>query len=139
MSTAFDEIRAALMNQLEVYRAANSAIVAWPNVKYEPVKGTSYLEPSFFPGEAEQGVLGTNGVNKQIGIFQILIWEPIGIGIGAMTIKADAIVTQFKRGTDLTKNSTIVTLASAWAGGAIQNGDWIYIPVTVNWYSYTAN
>lgn len=139
MSVAFDEIRAALMNELEVYRAANNLVVVWPNEKYAPVKGTSYLEPQVFPGEAVQGVLGSSGVNKQTGLFQVLVWEPVGKGLGAVTRKADAIITQFKRGTDLTKNSTTVTVQAAWASGMIQMGDWVHIPVSITWFSYTSN
>ncbi len=139
MSVAFDEIRAALMNELEVYRAANDAEVAWPNTKFKPVKGASYLESQIFYGEPTQGVLGSNGVNKQVGVFQVLVWEPVGQGLGAVTRKADEIVTQFKRGTDLTKNSTRVTIKAAWAGGMIQMGDWVHIPVSITWFSYTSN
>lgn len=136
MSVAFEEIRSALMKNLEMYQNTD---VAWPNMEYVPVKGTGYLEPSFFPGEATQGSLGTNGVNKQVGAFQVLVWMPVGTGLGVVTVKADEIVTAFKRGTELDKNSTKVIIKSASAGGMIQHGDWVHIPVTVLWYSYTAN
>ncbi len=136
MSTAFDDIREAFETALAAYQDTN---VAWPNTTYKRVNGTPFLEPTFVPGESVQAGLGTNGKNRQTGVYQVTVWDQAGIGSGALIQKADEIITVFKRGTDLINGSVTVRISSSWMGGIEQDGDWAFLNITVLWYADTTN
>ena len=136
MSTAFKDINKAFEVALEAYQPTN---IAWPNTNYAKVKGTPFLEPVFVPGEAVQATLGTNGKNRQTGVYQITAWDEAGVGMGSLIQKADELITVFKRGIELTNGGVTVRIKSSWIGGIEQEGDWAFLNVTILWYADTTN
>lgn len=130
----------AIQKALEIHLSGfQSQNVAWENIEFNPVDGTSYLRPVFMPSEPSQASLGTSGLNRKIGIFQVSVVHPLMDGSGPAAAKADAIVNHFKRGTTLTQDGLNIRIAKAWRGPGLTQGKWYTIPVSVSWYAYATN
>lgn len=120
--------------------AANfSSQVAYPNAEFTPMQGVLWYRPTFLPAESEQAELGTNGRNRLQGLYQVDVFAPAGEGQKAAETAADAVVTAFKRGTNLPSGSLTVRLERAWREAAIEEADWYHVPVMVAWYAIAAN
>lgn len=114
--TLYSDIRAALANQLK--DTTGIIAIAWENTKYTPVTGTPYLVPTLMMAEPSQATLGTDGLNQEMGIYQITIMNyPVDKGVGAQLGMAGKLKTRFKRGTILTYNDVQVRIRKAYLSG----------------------
>ena len=139
MSTAFQDISAALSANLNTYAAANSIPVAWENVKYLPVTGAKYLRETLIPSSTEQVELGAAGIDETLGIYQVDAFTPAhsDLGKSEAQILADGVANQFKRGALLTYNGVNVRIRKVSPGGGAIDGAWYMIPITIEFKSYT--
>jgi len=137
--SSYKEITRALSTQLSTLSGGWD--IAWPNLEYEPVVGTSYLRLSFLPALTEQADLGTAGMNNNLGIAQIDIFDETENheGWGVIYEKADQIAEHFRRGTKLVNGGITVTIESVDIGPMFNEGGWLQMPVSVNYRSYTPN
>lgn len=136
MSENYKKAHAALDSHLDAYQSTD---VAWENADYKPIVGTPYLKPRFLPAEPEQAALGSTGSNRLGGIYQVSVIHPIGGGSAAAKAQADAIVSQFKRGTQLTRDDLTIRVDRAWQGPAMDSEAWYTIPVSIRWFVYAPN
>lgn len=113
--------------------------VAWENVPYTPITGTTYLIPALLPGEPQQAEIGLNGANQHVGIYQVSVCAPVGGGVGASGALRDSIVDWFKRGTTMIANGVTVTVTKAYPGPALTDGGWIQTPITIRYRVFAAN
>lgn len=132
MSTNFNDIQAALDNRLNTLSGGYD--VAWPNVKYEPAGNATFLSPNFIPEETLQVGLGATGKDETNGIYQVDVVYPAGQGRSTIP---DSIADHFKRGTVMTYNSVSVRVRSVSIGQAITEGAYHFVPVSVNFQTYT--
>lgn len=130
---AYDDARAALDAQLESYQATE---VAWENTIYKPKEGVGYLRPFMLTAEPRQATVGTNGVDRVAGIYQIDVSEPKDAGKGAVMRKVDEVIAQFARGLNLTSGAVTLTIMRSWPGPAFTRDGFYIVPVSVSWYSY---
>ena len=139
MSTAFQDISAALSANLNIYATANSVPVAWENVKYLPVTGAKYLRETLIPASTEQVELGAAGIDETLGIYQVDVFTPANSDLGKSEaqILADGVANQFKRGALLTYNGVNVRIRKVSPGGGAIDGAWYMIPITIEFKSYT--
>ncbi len=133
--SVFLDISAALDGQLNTMPSLPP--VAWENKTYEPILGTLYLRATNIQGDTTQGSLGTNGEDLTIGVYQVDVFAPAGEGKNEALVMADNIANHFKRGTDLTYNSRVVTVTSAQRGPTNQADGWFQIPVEIIYRAYT--
>lgn len=134
--TIFFDIQAALDSRLNDLQDLPD--VAWENINYEPVPGTTFIRPTNLQGFTEQLTLGDNGQDQTDGIYQIDIFTDANTGKAAGLRLVDIIADQFKRGTDLTYNSTTVRVQNVSRGTALNSDGWYQVPVLINYYAITA-
>lgn len=132
---AFIDIRAALETKL--YDLSPRPSIAWEGVPFAPTPGTAFIRPFLLPGPTVQHEIGTAGLYRHSGIFQVSCFTPSGLGLGAAQTQADAIQALFSRG-KLTKNSTTVYINSISIGPSIEEADWVQLPVSVNYYAFSS-
>lgn len=129
----YDKARAALDAQLEAYQSVD---VAWENTKYTPVEGVGYLRPFLLPAEPRAATIGTQGVDRVSGLYQVDVAMPKDEGTGALMRKVDEIISQFARGSSLTSNGVTLTIERSWPAPAIARDTFYVVPVSVSWFSY---
>jgi len=132
MATTFNDIQAALDNRLNTF--AGGYDIAWPNINYEPAGNATFLTPNFIPEETQQVGLGTNGKDETNGIYQIDVVYPAGQGRSSVP---DSVADHFKRGTVMSYNDVSVRVRSVSIAQAITDGAYHFVPISVNFYSYT--
>lgn len=132
MATYFNDIQAALDNRLSSLSGGYD--IAWQNIKYEPTGNATFLAPTFIPDEMLQVSLGSNGKDEMNGLYQVDVVYPAGQGRSSVP---DAIADHFKRGTVLSYNGTNVRVRSVSIAQAITEGAYHFVPITVNFQTYT--
>jgi|TARA_R110000822_G_scaffold50546_1_gene131899 hypothetical protein len=132
MSTYFNDIEGALMTRLSTL--ANSPAVAYPNINFEPTLGTAYLRANMIPVDTVQVSLGTSGKDETSGILQIDVVQPAGEGRSTLP---DNIADHFKRGTVMTYNGVNIRVRSVSISSPIRDEAWYFIPVSINFQTYT--
>ena len=134
MTTIFADISSALDTRLS--SLAGYSPIAWENTPFTPVKNTLYLRPTILPASTIQAALGTNGIDEYVGIYQIDIFAPSGLGRGEAETKADAIADHFKRGTDLSKNGKTIRLGNVSRNTGIKDEDRFVISISINYMAH---
>lgn len=134
MSTAFNDLRAALETRL-------SGLVAYA-IQYEgetktPTVGTAYLRAHTLPAGTEGAGIGTSAPEEHKGIFQVSVFAPIGVGMGAALTIADAVATQFPRGLRLTSGTVGLICGSPSIGPALTEDAWLHLPVSIPYTAYS--
>jgi hypothetical protein len=57
--------------------------------------------------------------------------------MGAAQTQADAIAALFAKA-KLTTNTTTVNISSVSIGPSIENADWVHLPVSINYFAFSA-
>lgn len=129
----YDDIRATLDSHLAALQTDN---VAWENSEYVPTEGVGYLRPFLLPMQPAQATVGTNGVDRIAGIYQVDVCEPKDQGSGGVLRKVDSIIAQFARGSDISSNGVTLTVQRSWPGPALSRDAFYVVPVSIYWYTY---
>lgn len=129
----YNDARAALDERLSAYQATD---VAYENTKFKPVEGVGYLRSFLLPAEPAQATIGSTGVDRVNGIYQIDVAMPKDEGTGALLRKVDEVIAQFARGLSVTSNAVTLTIERSWPGPAIARDSFYVIPISVSWYTY---
>ncbi|MEI6207297.1 MAG: phage tail terminator-like protein [Desulfuromonadales bacterium] len=137
MSAPYSAIRSAFATKLQAF--AGLPNVAWENVPFTPATGAPYLQPVLLPGEPTQAEIGVNGLNRHTGIYQISVFAPTGTGISALNTLVGNLCDHFKRGTTLYYAPVLVNIKKAYPGPAMQETDWVHVPITVQYTALAAN
>lgn len=105
------------------------------NVPYTPKSGTPYQRVDLLSAEPENPTMG-DGFHREIGIFQIMLRYPVGIGAGDAKERAELIRAAFKRGQSLANGGITVQIdrTPAVSAGIIQ-GDRYCVPVRVRYFA----
>ena len=132
MATFFNDIQAALDNPLN--GRSGSYSIAWPNIPFEPQAGSTFLTPNFLPDETLQSGLGAAGQDETNGIYQIDVVYPAGSGRSSIP---DTVADQFKRGLVLSYNQVSIRVRSVSIAQAVTDGAFHFVPVSVNFQTFT--
>lgn len=125
----FVETQSALDTRLSTL--ANSPPVAWENLSYEPVEGTTYLRPSNLPaGHVAVGMANSDSV-RGAGIYQIDVFTPKNEGPGNALTIASNIAAHFSRGLKLTSGDTQLTVGVPTHDAAEPGGAWFRVAVLI--------
>lgn len=125
------DIRSALV---EMYDEAG---VFMP-VIYEnqtPSNPEKYVSFNFLPSDKSPITLGSNGLERRIGLLNLLIYVPINSGIGESLIEAQRIVDNFSPGKAKSSNSTTVKITKSQSEAGFASGDKYVTPITISWQS----
>ncbi len=139
MGSPTRSIETAFQFHLAEFAEQAGVAVALPNSTYKRTTGFPYIKASFLPGEPSQATLGPDGSNRHVGIFQATLFWQEGKGMSAPGEMADEIVDHFARGTVLTQGDEVISITRAYAGPAMIEPGWLYIPITVQYYCYASN
>lgn len=129
----FSNVQRALDTQLATLSA--SPPVAWSNVKYTPVVGTSYLRPTILPANSELTTLTDHKRNP--GVYQVDIFTEVEKGEGAGLTLADSIKSLFEGNRRLTAGSDIVFIKQISLGRGERQNAWNHIFVEIHYECYS--
>lgn len=138
----YDKIQAGL--DVTLNSASLGVPIAWENVKYSPVTGTSFVRTRFMPIDRRQVSLGLDPVTskpyqqKYQGIYQVIVNTPEDSGINPTNTIVKKIIDAFEAATDLSPQSGVyVRIFQTEKMRAYQESPWYKTPVNIHWYSYT--
>lgn len=137
------DLRAALIARLLAIApgaAVPSASVAWENKKYIPIPGTRYYRATFLPGIPRPSAIGQDAQNRQVGIFQIDIFDPPDKGDALAATEAERIAACYKRGTALSYNGQALECIKAYrTAGNGNDPAWYMVSVVVEFFADVSN
>lgn len=108
---------------------------AYENVAYTPVNGTPYQRPVLLPAQPDNATLG-DAYHRLVGLFQVGLYYPLGNGPNAAQARAEAIRTQFKRGTSMTESSqTVLVIRTPTISPAQVIDDRYFVAVSIYYQS----
>lgn len=101
-------LRLALQNHLEALGAFSTA---YEGVAFTPVNNVAYQRINLLRAQPDNTALGS-AYHRELGIFQVTLFYPMGSGTNAIEARAESIKTHFKRGTGLTNNGRVVSITN---------------------------
>lgn len=108
-------------------------LTANQNASYQAVSGVPYQLihiVTFKPDEPTQG----GGYYREHGVFQVTLVYPVGVGVGAITARAELIRSYFKKGITLTDSGIKVIIPDTPEFGYLQgSSDDISLPVKIGY------
>ena len=127
-------IRKALEQRLAIMTP--ELATAWENAPFLPVTGAPYQKAFLLPGQPDNSEQGSKNY-FEVGVFQVTLCYPLGTGPNAAQARAEAIRTQFRRGTTMTADgiSVHVIRTPAIATG-YTDGDRYMVPVSITWQAH---
>jgi hypothetical protein len=132
----YSAIRSAFTAKLQAYPQLPA--VAWENIPFTPT-AVPYLKPALVPAEPFQAEIGTNGINRHTGFYQISIFVPSGSGVAAINALVSGLCDHLKRGTSLSYGGITVSILKAYSGPTIQETDWQHVPITIQFRCDSSN
>lgn len=137
MTTASQNIRGCL--QLQAALASGfPAAIAYEGEIFAPTIGVPWARMTLLPQSGRPFDVRAADT-AHLGLFQVDVMVPDGLGTGAAELAADAVRAVFRGGTVLAIGGDRVLIDYAERAQAIQQPDWICCPVTVRWRCYSAS
>lgn len=131
----YDEIRAAFETKLA--NIPGIPDIAWENTQFSPTTGQPYIHPRLLPTVREPAVRGTNPQIYYQGLYRVECYVPSGQGPSAADTLANTIIDEFEATTDLTFNSTVVSIRYAEREQGMPDNAHFVVPVNISWYIYS--
>lgn len=137
-ATTFTLQNSATKAPLAVTIAGNSgsvlaSLTAFQNASYQAVQGVPYQlihMTTFKPDEPTQG----GGYYREHGVFQVTLVYPVGVGVGAVSARAELIRSYFKKGTTLENAGVKTIIVDTPEFGYLQgSSDDIELPVKIGY------
>ena len=107
---------------------------AWEGVIYYPTIGKPYVSTKIAARQRQVMGIGPNVPQIWYGTYQLVVCHPAMEGVAAAYATADSLLALFPRGLSLTAGASAVIVESASVGPTYTMGDWINVPVTVQWF-----
>lgn len=105
---------------------------AYPNVTYDPVVGTSYIDITFFHGATQQASIGEDYRIRGLGVVQFSVNTQAGNGEALSREIIDELHEFFKVGTVCRYEGQNVRVEKFYLGTKSGSGDWFYVPVNIS-------
>ena len=139
MASIQNDIRAALESHL----AATSGLpdIAYENVAFEPVTGTSFLTVQYLPTVTRPAVRGLNPQLRYQGVFSVTVFAPEGQGPATADDYANKVIDAFAATTDISftngdAETIIVSIDYAERQQGMIDSPWYFVPINIGWYIY---
>lgn len=132
-------IMEALFARLASLTLSPTMPIAWPGTDLRPPSG-GYLRASHLPNTTAQITLGTSGLNRHVGLFQIDVMWPESEGLTEPLERAGAVIAHFARGTTMTRGGVTVRVTSPPSLAPAQHDPpFMMVPVSIPYFADTAN
>lgn len=128
-------VHAALRTQLNALNP--SYPIQWEGTKLDANVRT-FLQPQFMPAESVTNTIGSSTFQRLEGVFQVMIYTPAGGGSAAAETIADALLALFPRNATLASGGVTVYIQKSWRDGAMTDGVWYRIPVSIRYWANLA-
>jgi hypothetical protein len=117
--------------------------VAWENVAFDPPAGAPWVEEQLVPAPSRL-LSVSRGTVETTALYNLLIYTPEDVGVGAANGYADALIVLFAPLTDITLSTGHVarvrTDTGPYRGQMIRRKPgWVTVPVTFPLFVYTSN
>lgn len=93
--TIESNIEVALFTRVTSLAVTGSPSVAWPNIPFTPVPGTTYIRVDHFPNRNTRQVMKGSGPHLRQGILQLTVVAPLNGGSSVATNLAGEIAAHF--------------------------------------------
>lgn len=139
MADITDDIRAALETKL--VSVSGLPEIAFDNIPFDPVTGTSFIRSRFMPVNRRPAVRGLNPQQLYTGTYMVTVFSPEGKGSGAANALAKLITEAFEATTSISyTNPSDETITVSIDYSEIKQGlldtPWYSVPVVIGWYIY---
>lgn len=135
VATLYQNIRGALQTRLA--SVTGIPTIAYEDRRYTPVPGTPFIEAILIPISGRPQTMGDDPLLLHEGTFQIACVYPAGKGTGKAEAMADTIKGFFKVKDVLTLNGDSVRIRYSERVRALEEADWLRVPVSIGWYLYS--
>ena len=135
---SYTALHGALHAHLHTFATSQDPLleVAWPQRKYRPNAGGTYLRPHVLLSTPRAAGCGEAAADYVRGIYQVDIMTPSGSDWGPGEAIVDALREHFSRGLKLMGDGAEVTVESVARGPELENGKRCKIPVNMTFYAY---
>lgn len=127
---------------LDAYLQTNVTNIdlTFANMPYTASVERPYIHVVHRPGVKVQASLGTDGLNRIVGVMFLYVSYPVGQYVGTYDAKATAgrLIALYERGTYITSSGITVITERAQRTGAIETASRYTPVVEVSWYAYVA-
>ena len=139
MASIHKDIRAALESHLN--NTANLPAIAFENVAFTPVVGTSFLKSQYVPTSAKPAVRGLNPQLRYQGIYAVTVFSPEGEGPNVAEGYINTIINSFAATTDITftngdGDTFKVSIDYSERQQGMIDSPWYFTPINIGWYIY---
>ena len=128
------KISAALSTRLNTLTDAPP--IAFENVPFTPVDGTTWLRESYLPANSATVGLEPGGSTDFTGVYQVSIYTPLDDYKLESHQLIDSITAHFARGTMLVFEGQAVVVEQVNVSQGLASGSWWLMPVSVNWRAF---
>ena len=128
------KISAALSSRLNTLTDAPP--IAFENVPFTPVDGTTWLRESYLPANSATVGLEPGGSTDFTGVYQVSIYTPLDDYKLESHQLIDSITAHFARGTMLVFEGQSVVVEQVNVAQGLASGGWWLMPVSVNWRAF---
>jgi len=129
-------IRKALEQRLAAL--APAIATAYENAPFVPAVGTPYQRVSMLPATPDNSTQGAT-LYLEIGIFQVTLMWPMGVGPSVMEDRAQLLRAHFKRGTSMVESGiTVIVTKTPSVAPAFVDGDRFTVPVSIAFQAQVA-
>jgi hypothetical protein len=135
--TTLNDIRVALESHLAALSTSMPEI-AWPNVRFTPVTGTTYLRVEFIPVLRRPVVAGPDPEQRFSGLFYVTIYTPEEKGAAEGMGLADSLLSHFNGSGAIVTTNAVVRLEYSEAKMPLHDPPFYAIPIEIGWYAYTS-
>ena len=128
-------VRAALETVLETWATAQSMLVAWENVTFDP--GTQYVRSNLLPAQTQSfDLLGLH--RRYQGVYQVTLVMPQGVGMGATEALVASLEVSFPQHTYFVSGGLRVLISRPMSAAGSFTGDGeVSVPVSCTYQADT--
>lgn len=134
-ATLYQNVRGALQAQAAT-AAGFPSQVAYENVMFTSTVGTPYARMTLMP-QLGRPFSVSSDVKRHDGLFQVDIFYPANAGTALAEAAADAVRDALSAAKRLAAGSDILAIDYVERAAALQQPDWIQIPVTAKWHCFS--
>ena len=139
MASIHKDIRAALESHLN--NTANLPAIAYENVAFTPVVGTSFIKSQYVPTSTKPAVRGLNPQLRYQGIYSVTVFAPEGAGPNEAEGYINTIIESFAATTDITftngdGDTFKVSIDYSERQQGMIDSPWYFTPINIGWFIY---
>lgn len=130
----FTDIQAAFDQRLE--STVGLPNVAWENIAFTPVAGTSFVRPTLITGASTTATLA--GLQSNVGVYSVDVFVESEKGPAALNTLVDSIYDHFKAVSSITEGTTIVGVQGITRTPTIRDEAWFSATIDIQYLTYSS-